>query len=142
MFFKNICTKNASSFRFLLRENKGKEVFLVQRRVVGMVAALLLMLSITANAVQMRILSPRVTLSFSGTTANCSAIVTDAGKELVITLELWHGDDLVDSWPASGNGKVAVQGSCRVVKGETYTLIVTGTADGSPFSSTPFSRTC
>ena len=114
----------------------------MQRRVVGMVVALLLMLSITANAVQMRILSPRVTLSFSGTTANCSAIVTDAGKELVITLELWHGDDLVDSWPASGNGKVAVQGSCRVVKGETYTLIVTGTADGSPFSSTPFSRTC
>ena len=57
----------------------------MQRRVVGMVAALLLMLSITANAVQMRILSPRVTLSFSGTTANCSAIVTDAGKELVIT---------------------------------------------------------
>ena len=55
----------------------------MQRRVVGMVAALLLMLSITANAVQMRILSPRVTLSFSGTTANCSAIVTDAGKELV-----------------------------------------------------------
>lgn len=114
----------------------------MQRRAIGIAAALLLMLSITANAVQMRILRPTVTLSFSGTTANCSAIVTDAGKELVITLELWHGDDLVDSWPASGNGKVAVQGSCRVVKGETYTLIVTGTANGSPFSSTPFSRTC
>ena len=94
-----------------------------------------LLLTVTANAVQMRSLWPTVSLFFSGTTANCNATVTDAGKELVVTLELWHGDDLVDSWPASGTGSVSV-------KGETYTLIVTGTADGKSFSSPPVSKTC
>ena len=114
----------------------------MKRKVIGMTAVLLLMLSITANAVQMRALSPRVTLSFNGTTANCSATVTDAGKELDVTLQLWHGNVLIDSWPASGTGMVFVQGSSKVIKGETYTLIVTGTSDGKSFSSTPFSRTC
>lgn len=114
----------------------------MKRRLIGAAAVLCLLLAVTANAVQMRSLRPRVTLSFSGTTANCSAIVTDDNKELDVTLELWHGDDLVDSWPASGTGSVSVKGSCRVVKGETYTLIVTGTADGKAFSSPPFSRTC
>lgn len=114
----------------------------MKRRLIGTVAVLCLLLAVTANAVQMRILRPTVSLSFSGTTANCSAMVTDAGKKLDISLELWHGDDLVDSWPASGTGAVSVTGSCRVVKGETYTLIVTGTADGKAFSSPPFSKTC
>lgn len=114
----------------------------MKRRFIGAAAALFLLLTVTANAVQMRSLWPTVSLFFSGTTANCNATVTDAGKELVVTLELWHGDDLVDSWPASGTGSVSVKGSCRVVKGETYTLIVTGTADGKSFSSPPVSKTC
>lgn len=114
----------------------------MKRQVIGMTVVLLFMLTVTTNAVQMRALTPRVTLSFSGTTANCSATVTDAGKKLDITLELWHGNDLVDSWSATGDGMVFVQGSCGVVKGETYTLIVTGTADGKAFSSAPFSKTC
>ena len=114
----------------------------MKRRLMGTIAVLCLLLSATANAVQMRSLRPTLSLSFSGTTANCSATVTDAGKELDVTLELWHGDKLVDSWPASGTGMVSVKGSCGVVKGETYTLIVTGTADGKAFSSAPFSKTC
>lgn len=114
----------------------------MKQRFMGAVAVLYLLLSVAANTVQMRIIRPTLSLSFSGTTANCSATVTDAGKELDVTLQLWHGNVLIDSWPASGTGMVFVQGSSKVIKGETYTLIVTGTSDGKSFSSTPFSRTC
>lgn len=99
-------------------------------------------LSTTANAAQSRALSPSVTLYFEGTTAYCNAVVIDVGKSLNINMELWHGDVLVDSWPSSGEGKAVAEGSCQVVKGQTYTLIVTGTTNGKPFSSTPFSRIC
>lgn len=54
----------------------------MKRRLMGTIAVLCLLLSATANAVQMRSLRPTLSLSFSGTTANCSATVTDAGKEL------------------------------------------------------------
>lgn len=114
----------------------------MRKKTVGIIAALFFVLAITASAVQMRMVRPTVYLTFNRTTANCSAMVTSAGDELDVTLELWHGDTLVDSWSASGSGSVAVEGSCRVIKGETYTLIVTGTASGRSFSSPPLSRTC
>lgn len=111
---------------------------------VGLIAVLVLMLAypITANAAQPRTLVPNVTLRFDGTTAYCSASVIDSGKELNITMQLWRGNVLVDSWPASGKGMVSVEGNCQVVKGQTYTLVVTGTTNGTSFSSTPLSKTC
>lgn len=116
----------------------------MKKRAAGFIVALLfiLMLPTTSSATQMRALRPSVSLRFEGTTAHCSAIVTDIGKDLNVNMELWNGDVLVNSWPASGVGSVAVEGSCQVVKGQTYTLVVTGTTNGKSFSSTPFSRTC
>ena len=41
----------------------------------------------------------------------------------------------INSWSGSGKGKVILEGTCQVVKGQTYTLIVTGTSNGVSFSS-------
>lgn len=111
---------------------------------LGLIAVLLLMvtLPITVSAVEARALSPSVSLRFEGTTAYCSTIVMDGVRDLNITMTLWHGNTSVGSWSGSGNGYVALNGTCQVVKGQTYTLIVTGTSNGVPFSSTPFSRVC
>ncbi len=115
----------------------------MKKWVISFIVALsfLLVFPIEANAAQQRALRPSVTLYYEDNTAYCSAIVTDPGKKLNITLELWHEETLVNSWTAKGEGKAFVEGNCKVVKGQTYTLIVTGTTNGTPFSSTPFSRT-
>ena len=116
----------------------------MKKWVMGLVATLLLSCAfpIAAIATQPRALAPSVTLNFNGTTAYCSAVVIDVGKTLDVKMELRHGNVVIGSWSASDEGMVAIEGKCPVVKGQTYTLIVTGTTNGKPFSSTPFSRTC
>lgn len=116
----------------------------MKRWMLGLIAGLLLTaaLPISAGAVEARALTPNVILDFQGTTAHCAAVVLDGTKNLNVTMTLWHGSIKVSSWSGSGRGYVTLEGSCQVVKGQTYTLIVTGTSNGVPFSSTPFSRVC
>ena len=71
-------------------------------------------------------------LSFSGKTANCSVTVVKTGK-LDVTLELWNGSKLVDSWNDTGTNYLTVSGSHAAVSGTTYTLIAHGTAGSSSF---------
>ena len=115
----------------------------MKKRVVPLFIALVMILSISANAA----IGPRATiiqpvLSFSGTTANCSVLVTSPTKEIDITLSLWQGNILIDSWSGSGTTVVSVQGTASVVKGRTYTLQATGTVDGEPITVVPVTRTC
>ncbi len=116
----------------------------MKKWMLGLIAGLLLVaaLPISAYAVEARGLSRNVTLDFKGTTAYCTAVVFDSSNNLNATMTLWHGNTSVGSWSGSGKGYVVLEGNCQVVKGETYTLIVTGTSNGVPFSSTPFSRVC
>ena len=81
-------------------------------------------------------------LSFSGTTANCSGSVTDLNKYIVATMTLSTGGSTVGSWSGSGWSVVDLSGSCTVVKGKTYSLVISGTVDGVPFSTTPIVKTC
>lgn len=116
----------------------------MKKWMLGLIAGLLLTvaLPISASAVEARALTPNVTLRFEGTKAYCSAVVLDGVRDLDITMTLWHGSTKVGSWSGSGDGYVVLNGTCQVVKGQTYTLIVTGTSNGVSFSSTPFSRVC
>lgn len=81
-------------------------------------------------------------LNFSGTTAYCSGSVTEPGKYIHATMTLSHGSTVVGSWMAGGSSIVNLSGSCAVTKGESYTLVISGTVDGVPFSSTPYTKTC
>lgn len=81
-------------------------------------------------------------LSFSGTTAYCSGSVTDPGKTIIATMTLYHGGTPVGSWGDSGTSYVDLYGTCTVVKGESYTLVISGTVNGTPFSTTPITKTC
>lgn len=115
----------------------------MKKRVVPLFIALVMILSISANAA----IEPRATiiqpvLSFSGTTANCSVLVTSPTKQINVTLSLWQGNILIDSWSGSGTTVVSVQGTASVVKGRTYTLQATGTVDGEPINAAPVTRTC
>lgn len=114
----------------------------MKRKVCMLTVALLFMMTFTAHAAQARLISPTISLTFEGTIAKCSAVVTSAGDKIDLELELWHGDTLVESWPASGNSAVTVSGSCRVTKGQTYDLLLTGTIGGQSYTSPSVSKTC
>lgn len=83
-------------------------------------------------------------LTFSGTTANCSGSVTEPGKYIVATMTLTHTSTgtVVGSWSGRGTTNVVLNGSCTVVKGQQYSLVISGTAGGVSFSTTPYTSTC
>ena len=81
-------------------------------------------------------------ITFSGTTATCVATVSDPGKSIVATMTLTHNGASAGSWSDSGNSSVDLYGECTVVKGWTYTLTVSGTINGVPFSRDVATKTC
>ena len=64
-------------------------------------ALLLLAASVQADAAAKSIMISR-SLTFSGSTATCKATATEYGKQIEVTVELWHGNTLLDSWTGSG----------------------------------------
>ncbi len=114
----------------------------MKRRLCALAAVLALIMTMTVHAAPARTPRPQNYLSFNGTTATCSTTLSDYGKEIDVELQLWQGSTLVASWPASGTSKISVEGTCQVTKGQTYSLVVTGTAGSSDFSITLATKTC
>ena len=112
----------------------------MKKRIIILVVALCFLLSNPVCAAMKKTYVP--SLTFNGTTANCYISVTEIGKSINITLELWHGNTLVDSWSKSGTTYVRIDEYCTVTSGYTYTLIVTGTIGGTTISCTPVTNTC
>ena len=61
----------------------------MKKRVVPLFIALVMILSISANAaIEPRANNIHLVLSFSGTTANCSVLVTSPTKQIDVTLAI------------------------------------------------------
>ena len=103
----------------------------MKRRVLSLALLAMLVLSLTAQASTWS-LSGRPKLSISGTTATCSVNLesSDPDDELKVTLALWCGDNIVDSWTETGYGEVSIRETCRVVKGNTYALVMKPVVNG------------
>ena len=96
----------------------------MKRRIFSLTVLFLLMLGITAQAIEPRATGGNPVLTFDGTTAECSVTCTGnkSSDQVEATLTLYHGDSYVDSWNATGKLRVSVFGECNVKRGETYTL--------------------
>ena len=92
--------------------------------------------------IEPRLLQVHSALTFSGTTANCEAMITSASDSIKATMTLKQGNRVVDSWSGSGTGIVFLEGDCKVTKGVTYTLTVEGTRNGVAFEPATITRTC
>ena len=116
----------------------------MKKRLVTVIMVLVMVIAqgMIASAAEVRTSQIVPTLSFSGTTANCKVSITQAGKKLEATLELWNGSTLVDSWTASASTRLVINETCTVVRGQTYTLKVSGTIGGEAFEGTPVSAKC
>lgn len=105
------------------------------KRLIALVSvvALVFMLCVPVSAAAPRRSARKVTLSFSGTTAVCKAVISSAGQ-IDATMTLKQGNTVLDSWSGAGSSAVTLSGEHAVTKGVTYTLEVSGTANGVPFS--------
>lgn len=113
----------------------------MKKKVISLVIILVIILSFSAYALeQWAAVVP--SLSISGTTATCGVTISQAEADIDVTLELWCGKTFIDSWSTSGRGYAKIRETCKVSRGNTYTLIASGTIDGEPFESAPVEKTC
>ena len=116
-----------------------------KQRIITIVLVLLLIFSVSAFAAQP--VSNEIkgagkpTITLIGNTAKCKAILTFSGQYIEADLELWQGSTLVGSWTNSGYTTVTVSGNATIVHGLTYTLTVSGTVDGVPFTPQSITKT-
>lgn len=95
-----------------------------------------------AYAAQQRSTNIQPTLTFSGRTATCECKVSDPGKRISVSMELWDGSTLIDSWSANGLSTILLNETCTVTRGRTYTLTVRCTIDGTSISPTSITKKC
>lgn len=107
----------------------------------ALVLGVLLSCLITARAASIQEVTPAATLSISGETATCRVRISQSGKSIQVTMQLWQGGTLIDSWSKSGTTYVSVKGIHDVIKGKTYTVKVLCTVDGRSLYIKPVTKT-
>lgn len=114
----------------------------MMKRTILVALCLILLIPIQVDAVEQRAAVNQPILSFSGTTALCEFDITDLGKNINVTMELWNGTTLVKAWVKSGTHIVSLSESYSVVRGQTYTLKVSGTSDGVNINPISVTKKC
>ena len=112
------------------------------KRILPLLVAALLTLTIVAGAAETRVARANITLTFQGSTAVCVASVQDEGKQVKAILELWCGTTMVGCWDASGTSLVEFDETATVTRGKTYRLTLVGTSNGKAFTPVNISKTC
>lgn len=115
----------------------------MKRRVLALVVLIVLVMSVSAQAVNHRAVNAAPTLDFDGATAECSVVCAgNVSDRINATITLYEGNDFVDSWSGSGTTRVSVSGDCQVTRGRTYTLEVTWSVNGVQQQSVSTTRRC
>lgn len=114
------------------------------KRIIPLTLVLIMLLSISVSAAAFTpkrgVKTP--SLWFSDKTANCRVTITEPGKQISVTMELWQGRTLLKSWTDSGKSPFKMEREYTgVVTGQTYTLKVYGKSGGVAFSLPSTSRT-
>lgn len=115
----------------------------MHRRIISMVIAVMLILSLSVPVfAEARINAVTPTISFSGTTANCSVTISAIDKNINANLELWCNGSMVNSWSGRGQSLVIINGSHYGISGREYIVKVTGTIGSETISCYPVSAVC
>ena len=116
----------------------------MRKRVFALAVPLLLLLALSAQALDARITRVEPVLDFNGTTATCSVFFkADSTKDRAeATLTLYQGNTYVDSWTDSGTGRVFISESCEVESGKSYRLVLTYSINGTTKPDEATTGTC
>ena len=114
----------------------------MRKRIFSLIVVLALLLTVSVPAYALETATSATPyLTLNSNSALCEVVVKDSsGAYIEVTMELWSGVDLFDVWTGEGVGVVTVTGSCPIVNGYPYTLVVYGTADGIPFECDPVTK--
>lgn len=98
----------------------------------------------TAQAVEVRAAESLPELSFNGTTAVCTAFCKGGTTKdsISATLTLYQGTTRIDSWSASGIGRISFDEECKVEYGKTYRLELVYSINGAIQPSASVTKTC
>lgn len=116
----------------------------MKRRIFIVGLILCIIFQVPAQAASTRLAAFAPTLSFDGTTANCSIYVRGSKPtdEISVTLELKHGNTCIGHWVDSSTYYVVINESATVVKGQFYELTATVSINGVLQASVPDSGIC
>ena len=107
------------------------------KRILAMMMVLVLALSLAAQAAgPVRIPTARPNLTFSGTTATCSATVSGdkSTDRIAAAMRLWKGNTCLETWIKRGTGTVS--------RGANYKLTVDFTVNNVSQQQQSTSRYC
>lgn len=108
----------------------------MKKKLVVLVLVLVLLFGITIPIfASTASVSSQLRFSINGTTATCKFKVTDPGKYINATMELWQGSTFITSWSGSGYSIVNLSETYTVLSGVTYTLKGYGTSGGVSFTA-------
>lgn len=113
-----------------------------KRLVVFLLVAAMLQATTAQAAVQADYVEP--SLTFNETTAICEVKVIgeNMSDEIEVTLTLWRGNFMMESWSAEGTGYLRISESVVVTSGYTYRLEADVTINGDVLDTLPVSKKC
>ena len=115
----------------------------MKRRMFILLLTVIMLLATTAQAaVQADYIVP--SLNFDGTTAICEITVMGESfsDEIEVTLTLWRGDFMMETWSAEGSGYLRMRETVAVTGGYTYRLEAAVTINGTDYNVPPISKHC
>ena len=115
----------------------------MKRRILPFVVLIALLLATPAYAISTRLISVVPDLQFNGTNANCMVqIVGDRTTDKIsATMELWQGNEMIDSWSGLGYGFLKLDGDATVRRNATYKLTVSYSVNGTTKTPVSINRT-
>ena len=109
----------------------------------GYIAMLIIIILLGSFSYRVEAASFAPDLSFNGTTASCSVTIRQIGKQIIATMELWHGSTRIDTWSDTATSVLTMNEThSGCVSGWTYTLKINGTIGGVAFSEITVTATC
>ena len=114
------------------------------KKIALLMALLLFILPVTANAATPRLASIRPGIDFDGTIANCTVSITGDSMtdDIEVVIKLWQEDSCIATWNTSGTGYVFFSKSKTVTKGKEYTLTVDATINGVTQATISYTDKC
>lgn len=114
------------------------------KKLALLMALLLFILPVTANAATPRYVNIRPGIDFNGTTATCTVSVTGNSMkdEIEIVVKLWNGGSCIATWKDSGTGYVNFSKDKTVIKNNEYKLTADVTINGEVQPKVSTTATC
>jgi len=117
---------------------------ILMKKIVLLMTLLLFIFPVTVNAATPRYINIRPGISFTGTTAFCTASVTgnSMNDKIDIVVKLLKEKSCIATWKDSGVGYVYLSKSKVVEKNYEYTLTIDATINGQAQPTASFTAEC